>query len=329
MAMLEQLADQNKEKKIKKLDEFRAQLEKELESAESFKKNNPDREDMNALIELTLAIDEEAKAVADLVAIGDDCAEDWSDLEDARGSLTRTLARIRHQNWIALGPSRSRRINQLFFYQKKEPDSTETAALFHELKEVGQRMLGEKLNPDLHARLEKLLRLLSKDPGRGFFRKLAEQVAGLEESMDISLLDGPLDGEGKCAVCSAELDPEVDRCSSCGAALLSIEQAKVVDSEHDAGRSQLLDSLNHSWRLFKNEEINQENFLRILKNLSERISAAVESLDSPTGVLLDFSTRLELYTQLQDKTALKTHWPSLLASGRALVAERLNKLERD
>ena len=69
--------------------------------------------------------------------------------------------------------------------------------------------------------------------------------------------------------------------------------------------------------------------MRILKNLSERISAAVESLDSPTGVLLDFSTRLELYTQLQDKTALKTHWPSLLASGRALVAERLNKLERD
>jgi DNA-directed RNA polymerase subunit RPC12/RpoP len=327
--MLDQIADQSKDEKIQKLDEFRTHLGQELKSAEEFKRDNPDREDMNALIELTLAIDEEAKAVADLVNIGEDCPEDWVDLEDARGSLTRTLARIRHKNWIALGPSSSRRINQLFFYQKKQPDSEEAANLFDELKEVSRRMLGEDLSPDLHAGLEKLSSLLDKSPGKGFFRKLAGRVAELEESMDLSLFDGPLDGEGKCAVCSSELETGVERCPSCGATVLSLEQARVVDKQEDAGRSQLLDSLNHSWKLFQREEINQENFLRILKTLSERISAAVESLDSPTAVLLDFNTRLELFTQLQDRNSLETHWPSVLASGRALVSERINKLERD
>ena len=109
--MLKQLADQSKKKKLQKLDEFRVQLEEELKSAESFKSDHPDREDLNALIELILAIEEEAKAVADLVEIDEDCAEDWLDLEDARSSLKRTQDRIQHQNWIELGPSRSRRIN--------------------------------------------------------------------------------------------------------------------------------------------------------------------------------------------------------------------------
>ncbi|MCA9778303.1 MAG: hypothetical protein KC800_16365 [Candidatus Eremiobacteraeota bacterium] len=327
--MLEQVADQSKAKKIKKLNEFREQLDQELKTAESFKSDNPDREDMNALIELTLAIQEEAKAVADLVEIEEDCPEDWSDLEEARGSLQRTLARIQHQNWIALGPSRSRRVNQLFFFQKTKPESEETTALFSDLQQIGQRMLDEDLNPDLHSRLEKLVRLFDGNPGKGFLRKLAQQVASLEESMDLSLLDGPLQGEGVCAVCHSELEPGSDHCDSCGATFLSVKQAKVADREEEAGRSQLMDSLNHSWKLFQHGEINQENFLRILKALSERISAAVEALDSPTAVLMDFSTRLEMFTQLKDRNALETHWPSLLASGRALIAERLNKLERD
>jgi hypothetical protein len=327
--MLKQLADQSKKKKLQKLDEFQAQLEEELNSAESFKSDHPDREDMNALIELILAIEEEAKAVAALVSIGDDCAEDWLDLEDAKGSLERTQARIRHQNWIELGPSRSQRINQLFFYYKNEPDSQETSDLIEELKEIVARVLSEDLKPDLQAKLEKLSQLLNKSPGKGFLRKLAERVAKLEESMDASLFDAPLDGEGKCAVCSGELKPGAERCSKCGATLLSVEQAKVVDKDEDAARSQLLDSLNHSWKLFQHEEINQENFLRILKNLSDRISTAVRSLDSPTAKLLDFSTRLELFLQLKDRASLQAHWPTLLASGRALVAERLQDLERD
>ena len=110
---------------------------------------------------------------------------------------------------------------------------------------------------------------------------------------------------------------------------MSVKQANAAEREDEAGRSQLMDSLNHSWKLFQHGEINQENFLRILKGLSERISAAVEALDSPTAVLMDFSTRLEMYTQIQDRASLQNHWPSLLASGRALVTERLNKLERD
>jgi hypothetical protein len=327
--MLEQLTDQSKEEKIQKLEEFVDDLRQELKSAEEFKRDNPDREDMNALIELTLAIEEEAKAVNDLVKIGEDCPEDWADLEEARGSLTRTLARIRHKNWIALGPSSSRRINQLFFYVKKEPQSKEAAILLEELKEVSGQMLGEGLNPGLHSRLEKLSSLLHTSPGKKFYSKLLGQVRGLEESMDLSLFDGPVGGEKKCAVCSGELATGVSRCPNCGAAVLSLEQTRVVEGKQDAARSQLLDSLNHSWKLFEYEEIDQENFLRILKNLSERISKVVESLDSPTAVLLDFNTRLELYTQLPDRASLQTHWPSLLASGRALVNERLNKLERD
>jgi len=327
--MLSQVAEKSKTQKNRKLDEFKEYLEQELESAESFKQNNPDREDLNALIELILAIQEEAKAVADLVNIDEDCTEDWEDLDEAEASLKRTLARIQYQNWIALGPSRSKRINQVFFYQKKAPDSDETAALFRDLSQIGHRLLGEDLNPDLHGKLEKLVQLLDKGPGKGFFRKLAEQVNTLEESMDISLLDGPLQGEDKCTVCGSDLDPGDERCDSCGATFVSVKQVNAAEKEDEPGRSQLMDSLNHTWKLFQHGEVNQENFLRILKGLSERISAAVESLDSPTAVLMDFSTRLEMYTQLKDRAALQTHWPSLLASGRALVAERLNKLERD
>ena len=155
--MLSQVAEKSKTQKNRKLDEFKEYLEQELESAESFKQNNPDREDLNALIELILAIQEEAKAVADLVNIDEDCTEDWEDLDEAEASLKRTLARIQYQNWIALGPSRSKRINQVFFYQKKAPDSDETAALFRDLSQIGHRLLGEDLNPDLHGKLEKLV----------------------------------------------------------------------------------------------------------------------------------------------------------------------------
>jgi len=327
--MLETLADKSKAEKNRKLDEFKAHLEEELQSAESFKRNNPDREDMNALIELATAIEQEASAVGDLVEIGEDCPEDWVDLEEARNSLERTLARIQYQNWIALGPSSSSRINQLFFYQKKEPDSEQTAELFNDLKQIIQRILGADLKEELQEKLGRLLSILEKGPGKGFFRKLAERIGELEELMDVSLLDGPLEGEGKCVVCSADLEPGSERCPSCGATFLSVEKAKLVDSEEEAGRSQLLDSLNHSWKLFQNGEINQENFLRMLSNLSEPISAAVEKLESPSARLLDFSTRLELFTQLKDRAALEAHWPSLLASGRALVAERLDMLERD
>jgi len=143
------------------------------------------------------------------------------------------------------------------------------------------------------------------------------------------LFDGSLGEEEVCSICSAELPTGAERCASCGATVLSLEQTREVDAQQEAGRSQLLDSLNHSWKLFQCEEIDQDNFLRILSNLSERISKVVDSLESPTAVLLDFSTRLELYTQLPDRASLQTHWPSLLASGRALVNERLNKLERD
>lgn len=326
--MLDQLADQSKEKKIRRLAGFQEQLEQELNSAEAFKRDHPDREDLNALIELILAIREEATAVADLVKIDEDLEDDWTDLEEARGSLQRTLARIQHQNWIALGPSRSKRLNQLFFYQKKKPGGEEVAELIGELNLLAQSMLEQKLAPGLGSKLKSLLGLLDKSSGKGFLRKLSEQVAVLEESMDVSLLDGTVTAEGKCAVCSGELEPEAEECPNCGATFLSLKQARAPEPE-EAGRSQLLDSLNHSWKLFEHNEINQENFLRILRNLSERISAAVEALDSPTAVLLDFSTRLEIYTKLQDRASLQNHWPSLLASGRALVAERLHKLERD
>ena len=94
--MLSQVAEKSKTQKNRKLDEFKEYLEQELESAESFKQNNPDREDLNALIELILAIQEEAKAVADLVNIDEDCSEDWEDLDEAEASLKRTLARIQY-----------------------------------------------------------------------------------------------------------------------------------------------------------------------------------------------------------------------------------------
>lgn len=326
--MLKQAAQQSKKEKIQKLDQFKEQLKQELESAESFKSEHPDRGDLNALIELLLAIREETKAVSDLVEIGDDCPDDWSDLEEAKVDLERTLARVRYQNWIALGPSRSRRINQLFYYQKSQPDSEETTNLFQELTKVGHRILDEDLSPELHGKLEKLVRLFDQGPGKGFFRKLAERVADVEESMDISLLDAPVDGERKCAVCSSELAPGAERCPSCGAVFLTVEQAG-IEKEEEAGRSQLLDSLNHSWKLFQLEEINLENFQRILSNLSERISAAVAALETPSAVLLDFSTRLEIFTKLQDRKSVEQHWPSLLKSARALVNERLSKLERE
>ena len=326
--MLDQVAEKSKKEKITKLNEFDKQLVGELKSAESFKSDNPDRGDLNALIELLHAIQEEREAVVDLVKIGEDCPEDWVDLEEARVSLQRTLARVRYQNWIALGPSRSRRINQLFFYQKNKPGSEETANLLKELKLVGTQILNEGLNPELHNKLDKLVELVEKRPGKGFLRKLAERVSAVEECMDISLLDAPLEGERKCAICSGELSPEADRCPNCGATFLTVKQAS-VDKEDEAGRSQLLDSLNHSWKLFQHEEINQDNFQRILKNLSEQISGAVAALESPSAVLLDFSTRLEMLTRLEDRASIQEHWPSLLTSARALVNERLSKLERD
>ena len=67
----------------------------------------------------------------------------------------------------------------------------------------------------------------------------------------------------------------------------------------------------------------------VLKNLSEQISGAVAALESPSAVLLDFSTRLEMFTRLEDRASIQEHWPSLLTSARALVNERLSKLERD
>lgn len=325
--MLDQLADQSKEEKIQKLDEFIADVKEQLKFAEEFKRDNPDRDDMNALVELALAIEEEAKAVVDLVKIGEDCSEDWDDLEEARGSLTRTLARIRHQNWIALGPSRSRRINQFAFYLKKEPGSDEAAVLRDKLREVIARMLSENLGPELKAKLKRFAALLDGGPKKGFFSEYLGLVEGLEESMDLSLFDGSSGGDDTCPVCSGELTADAERCSSCGAAVLRLKHS--VDELQEAGRSQLLDSLNHSWKLYQREEIDQDNLLRLFKNLSDPISQAVESLDSPSATLLDFSTRLELFTQLPNRAALQTHWPSLLASCRALVNERLSKLERD
>ena len=327
--MLEQLADRSQDEKTGKLEEFRTQIKEELKSAEDFKRDHPDREDMNALVELALAIEEEVNAVVDLVKIGEDCQEDWNDLEEARCSLTRTLARITHQNWITLGPSHSKRINQLFFYQKKKPESKETESLLSELKEVTKLMLVEDLTPELQMGLEGLLRILDKGPGKGFLRKLSGQLAQFEESMDVSLFDAPLEGDMKCAVCGGELESGAERCPSCGATVYNLKQPRVAQKEQDAGRSQLLDSLNHSWKLYQHEEINQDNFLRILKNLSGPISSAVEKLESPSAALMDFATRLEMFTKLPDRKSLESHWPSLLASGRTLVAERLNKLERD
>lgn len=326
--MLHQLSKESKKEKIKKLDQFTEQLEAELKSAETLKSEHPDRGDLNALIELVVAIQEEAQAVADLVKIDEDCPDDWADLEEARESLQRTLARVRYQNWIALGPSRSRRVNQLFFYQKNQPESDEVTTLVEELKVVGRQVLGDGLSPELKTRLESLVKLLDKSPGKGFLRKLSERVAEVEECMDTSLLDAPIDGERKCAICSSELAPEAERCSSCGATFLTVKQAG-VDKEEEPARSQLLDSLNHSWKLFQHEEINQDNLLRILKNLSEQISKAVAGLDSPTAVLLDFSTRLEMFTKLRDRSSLEAHWPSVLASAKAVVNERLQKLQRD
>lgn len=326
--MLDQYAEQSNKEKIKKLNQFRDQLDSELKSAETLKSEHPDRGDLNALIELIQAIQEEAKAVADLVKIGDDCPDDWADLEEANGSLQRTLARVRYQNWITLGPSRSRRINQLFFYQKNQPDSKEATGVIDELKAVGRQILREGLNPQLHKKLDKLVELLEKGSPKGFLRKLAERVAAIEESMDISLLDSPIDGEKKCAVCGSELDPGAESCPSCGATFLTVKQAS-VEKEEEAGRSQLLDSLNHSWKLFQHKEINQDNLQRILKNLSEQISRAVAALDSPTAALLDFSTRLEMFTKIRDRATLEARWPSLMTSARALVTERLQKLERE
>ena len=193
---------------------------------------------------------------------------------------------------------------------------------------IGQQTLKADLNSELHKKLDKLVKLLEKGPGKGFLRKLAERVSDLEESMDSSLLDAPLEGERKCAICSSELAPEADSCPSCGATFLTVKQA-TLEKEEEAGRSQLLDSLNHSWRLYQRKEINQENLLRIFKTLSEQISGAVANLDSPTAALLDFSTRLEMFTKLRDRSSLQQHWPSLLASARAVVNERLSKLERE
>ena len=324
--MLDQVADKSKKQKIKKLDQFAEQLETELKSAEMLKSEHPERGDLNALIELVLAIQEEAKAVGDLVKIAEDCEEDWADLEEANGSLQRTLARVRYQNWITLGPSRSKRINQLFFFHKNQPDSSGTENLVQELVSIGRQTLDADLNSELRRKLEKLVELLEKGPGKGFLRKLSERVSDLEESMDASLLDAPLDS--KCVICSSELDPDADSCPSCGVTFLTVKQA-TLEKEEEAGRSQLLDSLNHSWRLYQRKEINQENLLRIFKTLSEQISGAVANLDSPTAALLDFSARLEMFTKLRDRSSLQQHWPSLLASARAVVTERLSKLERE
>lgn len=328
MTMLDQIAKQSNKEKTKKLKQFIEQLDSELKSAETLKSEHPERGDLNALIELIHAIQEEAQAVADLVKIGEDCDDDWVDLEEARGSLNRTLARVRYQNWITLGPSRSKRINQLFFHQKHQPESAETTALVEEIKAVTGQTLGEGLSPELRGKLEKLLHLLEQGFGKGFLRKLSERVSDIEESMDISLLDAPIEGENKCAVCGSDLAPGADGCPSCGATFLTVKQAS-VEKEEEAGRSQLLDSLNHSWKLYQRQEINLDNLQRILKNLSEQISGALAALDSPTAALLDFSTRLEMFTKLRDRATTEARWPSLMTSARTLVNERLKKLERD
>jgi hypothetical protein len=326
--MLEQLSGKSNDQKLQEMVDFLAHLAENLESAKDFKRQNPDRNDVNALIELNLAIQEEAKAVCDLVKIGEDCPEDWHDLEEARGSLTQTLARIGHHNWISLGPSNSRRFNQLLFHFKVNLDSKEGTILLSELREVSQRLVEEGLKPALKLRVESLAAILESGPGDEFLTDLHEQVQELENFMDLSLFDQSLDNREKCVVCYKELSLGASRCPNCGASVLTLEQTKMVESQQESARSQLLDSLWDSWNRFQCEEIEQENLQQIFHVISDRIQEAVENIDVPSEPLLDFSRKLAAFSQLPDRKALETKWPALIASGRALVNERLNQLKR-
>lgn len=426
--MLEQYSEQSKEQKLQKLSEFLDHLGEHLKSAEEFKGANPDREDLNALIELNLAIQEEARAVSDLVEIEDDCAEDWEDLEQARGSLSRTLARIGHSNWIALGPSNSRRFNQLFFHLRNDAESDEGAVIVSELIEVSKRLSAEELTPALRNLLERLVKHLEGDTGGSFLELLSDQLDQLEGFLDLSLFDQSLDkgenwlslfhhlaeavalgdveerylfderdfalrrleklegmAEGQesevlvvlqeiaghlsgleqsfaddtkfeewletlstlwsklevthqselssdtlsCAVCSAELAGSLNRCTSCGAPVLRLEKARVVLSPPERGKSRLLDSLWDTWAQFQDNEIDQDQLLETFETLSAPILQAVQNIASPSPILVDFSINLKSFQQLSNRNALERNWPTLFASGQAVIEERVKALKRD
>ena len=329
--MLEQLSDQSKDQKLEKLSEFLTDLDEHLKTAKDFKTEHPERDDLNALIELNLAIQEEARAVSNLVEIEDDCPEDWEDLEEARGSHFRTLARITHRNWIDQGPSNSRRFNQLFFHFGGGGVPTQGATIISELLDVSKGLLAQELSSGLRTRIQDLIELLGGGTEKGFLLELNEQLQHLEDFLEIALFDQSSLNEDTliCAVCTAEVSKELKECPSCGAAVLQLNETKKVETQQKRGSSQLLDSLWDAWNQFQAEESDQDTLLETLRVISKPILEVVVKLDSPSPRLLDFSQRLENFTKLSDRDALERDWPALIASGRALIDERISLLKRD
>lgn len=195
--MLAQMGSQNKEEKLHRLSEFLTHLEVHLMSARDYKREYPENEDVNALIDLFKAVQEETKAVADLVDGDEDCEDDWKDLDEARESLSRALARVGHRNWIALGPTESRRFNQVFYLLQNTDDTEDLGRLSKEIGEIAYLILSGEAIAERRRTLEILVSLLSDSPETAESRtelllRLQKLTEKLEESLDLSLFDQSL-----------------------------------------------------------------------------------------------------------------------------------------
>lgn len=110
-------SSQSQEKKVETLEGILQTLEQHLQVSRAFFARKADAaEGSEALLELYQQAYDEALALKERAQAGDDDEERWYQFLETYGTLGRALERTGERNWLALGPTTSRRLNQFLYF---------------------------------------------------------------------------------------------------------------------------------------------------------------------------------------------------------------------
>lgn len=195
---MEELISQSKEKKVAGLEAILQSLEGHLKSSRAYFARHPQATDTASLLEHYQQAYDEALALKERAQAGDDDEERWFEFQETYESLSRSLARIGTRNWLDIGPTSSRRVNQLLFFcdrQRAIKAKRERNNLCTELQFLIVKFLKEVEDGPLQDGLKTVKACLGKilDNESPNFAplasKLLQTIESLGELMDLAVLD--------------------------------------------------------------------------------------------------------------------------------------------
>lgn len=196
---MQELSSRSKEEKVEALEGILLNLEQHLEVSRGFFTQNPAAATgSEALLELYQQAYDEALALKERAQAGDDDEERWFEFQETYSTLGRALERTGERNWLTVGPTTSRRLNQFIYFchgQRAVKSSGERKRLGKELELLIARFLQQledgPLTESLKA-VEACIGSILDNPTPNFgpqVKKLLATIEELSQLMNLADLD--------------------------------------------------------------------------------------------------------------------------------------------